>query len=163
MSDFASYIGMATGSVSLAMLVYRFGYKDSKVDAYIKKASDDDEKYPIAEIATQVKTMWDVYVVSALHDRRDLASHQSPLTITEEGEAMIPEDIKQVLLVYNVRPGQVHSASWMVLKCIGLENIERLAVKINLPVPITLALLSVYYMKYHPECKLTEPACVTIS
>jgi hypothetical protein len=30
MSDFASYIGMATGSVSLAMLVYRFGYKDSK-------------------------------------------------------------------------------------------------------------------------------------
>jgi hypothetical protein len=160
-SDPTTYISLIIGIVTfiggVASGVYQFGFKNGEMGNILKGIKKDLDKYPLAEMSTQVKTMWDVYVMDALHGHPDLAQHRSPLTITEKGEAMIPDDIKQRLNAYRPPPNN-HSATWSVINCLGMEQVTSLSLEIKLPLSLVLALLSVFYEKYHPGISLSEPS-----
>jgi ABC-type transporter Mla MlaB component len=177
--DIVSYGSLA---IALGTLIYQVGFRNgssdkradatdkglaelkAKVDQYsmaaltsqVKTLSENSEKYPLAEISNQVKTLWEVYVVDALHNRSDLASRGSPLEITVKGEAMIPQDIKDMLKNHNPKIDNSHSAGWLVINCLGTDCITALAIKLDLSFAVTMALLAVYYRKLHPECELSE-------
>lgn len=177
--DFISYASLA---IAAGTLIYQLGFRnastDKRADAtdkgqadlkaildkyplgeisnQLKALSDNFEKYPLPEISNQVKTLWEVYVVDALHNRQDLANRGSPLEITTKGEAMIPQDIKDMLKNHNPKIDNTHSAGWLVINCLGIDCITMLGLKLDLSFAVTLALLSVFYRKYHPECELSE-------
>jgi len=177
--DIVSYGSLA---IALGTLIYQVGFRngssDKRADAtdkrvgdlkdvlekhplgeissQLKTLSDNFEKYPLPEISNQVKTLWEVYVVDALHNRQDLANRGSPLEITEKGEAMIPDDIKEMLKNHNPKFDNSHSAGWLTINCLGIDCITALSIKLDLSFAVTMALLAVYYRKLHPECELSE-------
>ena len=154
-------VAIILGALSIVGLLYRFLIRDAKVDSMMSQL----EKYSIPEMALQVKTLWQISVVEALHNRSDLATHQSPLKITEKGESLIPEDIKQLLLNHKITIKksckETNSGSWIVITCLGMDRILQLSKDLSLSLTITLALLTVFYIKYHPECKIEDPGNCT--
>jgi len=154
-----SVIGAITGLVSLIGLVYQLGYRNANVDGKIEKMEKTLEKWNLGEIGTQVKTLWDIYVLDALRNRPDLASHSSSLTINPKGEDMLPDDVKKALREFQPCDQDMDSASWLVVKCLGVERIENLSKNIDLSYQETVALLAVYYQKYHPECPPVKGTC----
>ena len=154
-----SVISLILGVLTLLGLLYQFAYRNAITDKTLRDFKDLLDKYSLAEISNQVNTMWEVYVLDALHSRPDLAKHNSPLQITDEGEAMIPQYIKDVLLSYHPDPYKNQSATWIVVSCLGTLKISELATELKLSTSITLSLLSVFYRKYHPETKLDTPTC----
>jgi hypothetical protein len=141
-------------ALSLAGMIYQFAFKNGATDSILKGIKKDMDKYPLAELANQVKTMWDVYVLDALHAHIDLASHKSPLSLTEKGLNMIPENIRELLKTDKGDTTQ-HSATWLVIKCLGMQTIDKLSVEMKLPVSIALALLTLLYKTYHIEASLS--------
>jgi hypothetical protein len=154
MSDATSVVTLVMAGLSLAGMIYQFAFKNGATDSILKGIKKDMDKYPLAELANQVKTMWDVYVLDALHAHIDLASHKSPLSLTEKGLEMIPASVKEQLKG-DKGDTDKHSATWLVIKCLGMQNIDKLSVEMNLPVSIELALLTLLYKTYHDGVSLT--------
>jgi len=150
-----SVVTLVMAGLSLAGMVYQFAFKNGTTDTILKGIKRDMDKYPLAELANQVKTMWDVYVLDALHAHIDLASHKSPLSLTEKGLEMIPASVKEQLKG-DKGDTDKHSATWLVIKCLGMQNIDKLSVEMNLPVSIELALLTLLYRTYHGEASLSS-------
>jgi len=154
MSDATSIVTLVMAGLSLVGMIYQFAFKNGTTDSILKGMKKDMDKYPLAELANQVKTMWDVYVLDALHAHIDLATHKSPLSLTEKGLEMIPASTKE-MLKYDKGDTDKHSATWLVIKCLGMQAIDKLSVEMNLPVSIELALLTLLYKTYHDGVSLT--------
>lgn len=157
----AAIVGSVTGIISLGGLIYLLGNKlgwlkawKESVDAWMKAHDDNFQKYPPGETALMCKTMWDIYVVGALRDRPDLATHQSAFKLTPNGIDLIPDKIKEALSRIEVLPQDKESLAtgWLVVKNLGIPTIETLAKEKDLSVPEAIAILSTYLDNHTNNC-----------
>jgi len=81
MENIAGIIGAVSGCLSLLGLVYLFGVWRGKVDSTLNAFKQCLKDYPPAEMWTMTRTLWDIYVIEALHHRPDLAEHGSSLPL----------------------------------------------------------------------------------
>ena len=91
-----------------------------------------------------VKTLWDIYVVSALHHRPDLAEHGSGYKLKADGEDLIPDHMK-ALLKRIPRVADNHNdvaTGYLVVKNIGMDLINEMAEQKELSVQETIAIMS---------------------
>lgn len=146
MQQVLQILGIVSGLLSLAGVIYLIGYWKGGIDAWKREMSRCIEQYPPAETALMVKTLWEIYVVDALRARPDLAEHASLFKLKKEAEFLIPDEIKQrlVQIPRNPENSDEVASGWLVVKKIGLYSIERLAVEKNLSVQETIAILSTY-------------------
>jgi len=144
--DIASIVGAGTGSISLLGLVYLFGGGRGKVDSAINGLSEVVKNYPPAEMWTMTKTLWDIYVIEALHHRPDLAEHGSSFKLKKEGEDLIPDHMKTLLkrITRNPYNSEAIATGYLVVKHIGLELINEMAEQKKLSVQEAIAILSTY-------------------
>lgn len=149
----AAVIGVLTGFASLIGIFYGLifklgwlkGWKES-VDEWQKKHDEAEKDCSPHETALMCKTMWDIYVVGALRDRPDLATHRSPLKLTPYSESIIPDDLKITLnMIRTGRQDKENIATgWLVVKYLGITKIEKLSKDKELSIPETIAVLSTY-------------------
>lgn len=146
MQDIAAVIGAISGVVSLLAIVYFAGVWRSQVDKDRAYFRDCLKLYPPGEMWTMVKTLWDIYVVDALHNRPDLATHHSAYKLKPEGECLIPDDIKQALrqIPMNPRNREDIASGWLVIKYLGVERVSQMAELKDLTVQEAVAVLSTY-------------------
>jgi len=92
------------------------------------------------------KTLWDIYIVDALHHRPDLAERGSAFKLLPEGEDLIPDDLKQILdsIPNNPLNSEGISSGYLVVKYIGLEPLSKMAQEKKLSVQEAIAILSCY-------------------
>ena len=150
MHDIAGVIGAISGSLSLLGIVYLFGIWRGKVDSALQEFKDCIHHYPPAEMWTMCKTLWEIYVVEALHHRPDLAEHGSGFRLKKEGEDLIPDYIKPLLqrIPHNPSASENIATGYLVVKHIGLDLIGKMAEEKQLSVQEAIAILSTYL-----ECK----------
>lgn len=145
MENLTGLIGSISGVISIIILIYMLGYWKGKVDQHLKSFERCLQDYPPAELATMVKTLWEVYVVDALHHRPDLATHSS-FHLKQEGHDLIPERIKPALDA--IPPSEYNSnaiaSGYLVVKYLGIEIIQGVAREGALSVHETIAILSCY-------------------
>jgi len=60
------------------------------------------------DMSSKIDTLWNIYVLDALHTKPNLAQYHSPMSITAAGVEEIPEDIRLSLnlfasVVMNIR------------------------------------------------------------
>ena len=144
MHDIAGVIGAVTGCISLLGIAYLFGVWRGKVDSALKDFTKSLEQYPPAEMWTMTKTLWDVYVVSALGHRPDLAEHGSGFRLKQEGEDLIPDHLKVLLKRIPRHPDndELIANGYLVVKHIGIDLINKMAEQNKLSVQETIAILS---------------------
>jgi len=146
MQDIAGIIGAISGVISLVAIIYFLGVWRGQVDKDRTYFSDCLRLYPPGEMWTMVKTLWDIYVVDALHNRPDLAEHHSAYKLKPEGEELIPEDVKQKLkeIPKNPRSKEDIASGWLVVKFLGMERVSQMAEKKGLTVQEAIAVLSAF-------------------
>ena len=147
--NIVSIVGAVSGCLSLFGLVYLFGIWRGKVDSALNELKNCIKNYPPAEMWTMTKTLWDIYVVDALRNRPDLAEHQSAYKLRKEGEDLIPEHLKAELCQISKNPsigeqGEAIASGWLVVKCLGMEAISRMAEEKELSIQESIAILSTY-------------------
>jgi len=144
--DIASIVGAISGCISLLGLAYLFGVWRGKVDHAINDLSEVVKNYPPAEMWTMTKTLWDIYVIEALHHRPDLAEHGSSFKLKKEGEDLIPDHMKTLLkrIPHNPHNSEAIATGYLVVKHIGLELINEMAEQKKLSVQEAIAILSTY-------------------
>ncbi|KKM78276.1 hypothetical protein LCGC14_1361560 [marine sediment metagenome] len=145
MNDIAGIIGAISGSISLLGLAYFLGVWRGKIDTALHGVQDSIKNYPPAEMWTMVKTLWDIYVVDALHHRPDLAEHGSGFKLKKEGEDLIPDHMKTLLSRIPHNPynnSEAIATGYLVVKHIGLDPINDMAAQKELSVQETIAILS---------------------
>ena len=149
--NIVSIVGAVSGCLSLFGLVYLFGIWRGKVDSALNELKNCIKNYPPAEMWTMTKTLWDIYVISALHHRPDLAERGSSFKLKKEGEDLIPEYMKPLLerIPHNTLKSEAIATGYLVVKCIGLELIGKMAEDKQLNVQETIAILSCY-LETHP-------------
>lgn len=146
MESITSIIGAISGCLSLLGIVYLFGVWRGKVDTQLKDFTKCIKDYPPAEMWTMVKTLWEIYVVAALHRRPDLAEHGSGYTLKKEGEDLIPDYILPLLkgIPRNPHNSEAVATGYLVVKHIGLELISKMAEEKDLTVQESIAILSTW-------------------
>ena len=144
MHDLPGIIGAVSGCISLLGIVYLAGIWRGEVNSALKKFNQNLDQYPPAEMWTMTKTLWEVYVVSALHHRPDLAEHGSGFKLKREGEDLIPEHLKTLLrsIPRNHGNHEAIASGYLVVKHIGINQINDLAEKKLITVQETIAVLS---------------------
>ena len=100
----ASWFGAITGVFSLIMIFLYLGVWKGQTD-------------------TKVNTLWDIYVMDALHDMPELLHHSLP-SLTEEGMREIPADLKQCLDKHLCKG---KNYGWEVVQCLGLDKVTGFA------------------------------------
>lgn len=149
--DLAAIIGAVSGVASILGLAYLLGIWKGGVDSKLKDITQLLSQYPPSETALMTKTLWDIYVVDALRNRPDLAEHQSAYKLRKEGEDLIPDHLKAELCQISKNPsigekGEAIASGWLVVKCLGMEAISRMAEEKGLSVQESIAILSTYLM-----------------
>ena len=144
--EIASIVGAVSGCLSLIGIVYMLGIWRGRVDSALKETRDNMQNYPPAEMWTMVKTLWEVYVVSALHHRPDLAEHGSGFRLKREGEDLIPDHLKALLerIPRNPDNNELIATGYLVVKHIGIDLINEMAEQKTLSVQEAIAILSTY-------------------
>jgi len=152
MEQIASIVGAVSGSISLLGIAYLFGVWRGKVDNAINGLSEVVKNYPPAEMWTMTKTLWDIYVIEALHHRPDLAEHGSGFKLKKEGEDLIPDHMKTLLkrIPHNPYNSEAIATGYLVVKHIGLELINEMAEQKKLSVHEAIAILSCYLDDTNP-------------
>ena len=142
MENVASIIGAVSGVLSLLGLVYVLGIWRGKVDNYLKNA----DNYPPAEMWTMVKTLWEIYVIDALHHRPDLAKQGSGYHLEPDGEDCIPDYMIPLLKQIPRNPfnHELIASGYLVVKHIGLDRIQEMSAEKDLSVQEAIAILSTY-------------------
>lgn len=146
MEQIASMVGAISGCASLLGIVYFLGFWRGRVDTTLNEFRGSMTNYPPAEMWTMVKTLWDIYVVSALHHRPDLAEHGSAYRLKKEGEDLIPDYMKPLLqrIPRNPYNSEMVATGYLVVKHIGLELIANMAAEKELSVQESIAILSTW-------------------
>lgn len=147
MENIAGIIGAVSGTISVLGLVYIFAYWRGKVDTALKDLHCCLRDYPPAEMWTMVKTLWEIYVVEALHHRPDLADHGSAFHLKKEGVDLIPDHLKTLLDSIPQNPlcnNEAIASGYLVVKSIGLDLIGKMADEKGLSVQEAIAILSCY-------------------
>jgi len=139
--------GIVLGLASLGGYIYIFAYWKGGVDEWRKKHDEDHKNsLPLCELSDMCKTMYEIYVVDALRRRPDLATHQSPYTLTDGARLLIPEPIKEILCQINRRPENREDlvSGYLVVKHLGIDRIETIAKDMKLSVQEAIAILSTF-------------------
>lgn len=123
--NFVSIIGAITGCISLVLIIYTMGVWKGSVD-------------------TKLKTLWDVYILDALHDRPDLAHHSSSYSLTPQGSELIPPVIKELLNQIGPKELGSEPPGWLVVKTLGINSIEQMATTKSLTIRQSIGVLSTY-------------------
>ncbi|MBA7469598.1 hypothetical protein ES707_04870 [subsurface metagenome] len=146
MENVTSIVGAISGCISLLGIAYLFGVWRGKVDSALKNFNKCMEQYPPAEMWTMTKTLWEIYVVEALHHRPDLAEHGSGFKLKKEGENLIPDHLKTLLsrIPRNPHNSEAIASGYLVVKHIGMDLINEMATQKELSVQETIAILSCY-------------------
>jgi len=146
MTDIASIIGAITGGLSLIGVIYMLGVWRGKVDSKLNSLGKSLQDYPLAEMWTMTKTLWDVYVMDALRHRPDLAEHGSGFKLKESGKDLIPDYILPLLDQIPHNPGlrEDIATGYLVVKHIGLEMVSQMAEEKKVSIQEAIALLSTY-------------------
>ncbi|MBA7646979.1 hypothetical protein ES703_54747 [subsurface metagenome] len=146
MHDLAGLIGAISGSVSLLGIIYLLGVWRGKIDTTINAFKESIKNYPPAEMWTMTKTLWEIYVVEALHHRPDLAEHGSGFRLKKEGEDLIPDYMLPLLQRIPRNPFNTEAVAtgYLVVKHIGLELISKMAEEKKLTVQESIAILSTH-------------------
>ncbi|MBA7685185.1 hypothetical protein ES703_93603 [subsurface metagenome] len=146
MENIASIVGAVSGCISLLGIVYLLGVWRGKVDSTLNDFKQCLKDYPPAEMWTMTKTLWDIYVVSALHHRPDLAEHGSAFRLKKEGEDCIPDLMKALLdrIPRNPHNSEAIATGYLVVKHIGLDLISEMAEEKQLTVQEAIAILSTH-------------------
>jgi len=144
MHDLPGIIGAVSGCISLLGIVYLAGIWRGEVNSALKKFNQNLEQYPPAEMWTMTKTLWEVYVISALHHRPDLAEHGSGFKLKREGEDLIPEHLKTQLKHIPRKLGNHEdiASGYLVVKHIGIDQINEMAELKLITVQETIAIMS---------------------
>ena len=144
MHDLPGIIGAVSGCISLLGIVYLAGIWRGEVNSALKKFNQNLDQYPPAEMWTMTKTLWEVYVISALHHRPDLAEHGSGYTLKREGEDLIPEYLKAQLkrIPRNHGNHEDIASGYLVVKHIGIDQINEMAELKLITVQETIAIMS---------------------
>lgn len=154
MDNILNILGVITGTISALGIVYLIGFWKGQVDSDRVEWKRCQKEYPLAELWTMAKTMWDIYVVDALHQRPDLANRNSPLKLTNKGKDLIPGEIK---LILDQVPGNPNckediANGWLAVKSVGLESIDKMAKDTGLSVQESIAVLSTYLDERRNHC-----------
>ena len=146
MENIASIVGAVSGCISLLGIVYLFGVWRGKIDSAVNELKDIIKSYPPAEMWTMTKTLWDIYVVEALHHRPDLAERGSGFKLKKEGEDLIPDYMLSLLDRIPRNPGMREdiATGYLVVKHIGLEMVSQMAEERKVSIQEVIALLSCY-------------------
>ncbi len=146
MENIASIVGAVSGCLSLLGLVYLFGVWRGKVDNKLNGLAKSLHDYPLAEMWTMTKTLWDVYVMDALRHRPDLAEHGSRFKLKQPGKDLIPDYIKPLLdrLPHNPGLKEDIATGYLVVKHIGIDIINGMAEQKKLSIQEAIAILSCY-------------------
>jgi hypothetical protein len=145
-------IALVLGIVSLMSTILLVGVWKGRIEADVSIIKKELEKYNIAEIASEVHTLWEVYVVDAMRSHPNLAQQHSPLKITEEGINEIPPEIQQALEKFPVchtENGDI--PAWDAVKCLGLPVIQQVANTKGWTLQKTIALLGLYLKKLEED------------
>jgi len=146
MEYIASIVGAVSGCISLLGIVYLFGIWRGKVDSALTEFRASFKDYPPAEMWTMVKTLWDIYVLAALHNRPDLAEHGSSYKLKKKGCDLVPDYMAALLNQIPHNPGRREdiATGYLVVKHIGLELISKMAEEEKLTVQESIAILSTW-------------------
>jgi len=147
MEDVKWIVGSVSGCISLVGMVYFLGVWRGQISSSVKDLKEVVKNYPPAEMWTMTKTLWDIYVVEALHHRPDLAERGSAFKLKKEGEDLIPDNMKALLDRFPHNPGLHNEAiatGYLVVKYIGLDLIGEMAKEKQLSVQEAIAILSCY-------------------
>jgi len=146
MQNLSMIIAILSGAVSLLTIVYLLGFWKGKVDSSLNEVKECIKSYPPAEMWTMVKTLWDIYVIEALHHRPDLVDHGSGYRLKKEGMDLIPEYMKPILnrIPRNPYNSEAIATGYLVVKYVGLDLINQMASEKQLTVQETIAILSTY-------------------
>jgi len=150
--DIAGIIGAVSGCISLVGIVYFLGVWRGKIETSVKELKEVIKNYPPAEMWTMTKTLWDIYVIEALHHRPDLAEQGSGFHLKREGEDLIPDHMKALLDGIPHNPSfnnEGNATGYMAVKYIGLELIGKMAEEKGLSVQEAIAILSCYLDGHH--------------
>lgn len=142
MTDIAAIIGAISGVISLLGVIYGFGVWKGRMQTRVERLERDYQEYPPAEIAMMAKTLWEIYVVDALRSRPDLVEHSSSFRLKKEGEALIPDHLKNMLDSMPHNP--TAAKGWEVVKTMGMEPISQMAEEKGLTVQQAIAILTAY-------------------
>lgn len=146
-SELQADITFVLSIITFVGIVYGVVYWKATVDATLRRCKNCQDNYPPEETHRMVKTLWDIYVVGALQNKPDLAQHKSPYKLTQAGEQLIPSRIREFLDHVNLKTWESAediASGWLVVKHIGLDDIELVAKAMKLEIPETVAVLSLY-------------------
>ncbi len=146
MEHIATITGAISGGLSLIGVIYMLAYWRGKVDTQLNSLSKSFHDYPPGEMWTMTKTLWEIYVVEALHHRPDLAEHGSGFKLKKEGEDLISDRMKTLLdnIPGNPFNSEYIATGYLVVKHIGLDGINEMAEQKKLSVQEAIAVLSCY-------------------
>ena len=154
LAGIAAIIGAVSGCTSLVGIVYFLGVWRGKIDTSVTELKEALKNYPPAEMWTMTKTLYDIYIVEALHHRPDLAVHGSSFKLKKEGEDMIPDGMRTLLDSIPLNPSynsEAVATGYLVVKYFGLDIIGEMAKEQKISVQEAIALLSCYLDARQPS------------
>ena len=153
LTNIAAIFGIIGGIIAVFTIVYMVGFWRRGIEDDIEQTKDGiaeikDElkQHNLASFCLMVQTLWDVYVLDALHKRPDIAVSHSRPKLTQKGLDFIPEDIKERLdkLEISVKDWANISSGYLVVQVVGLDRITKLAGENALNIQEMIAVLSSY-------------------
>ena len=139
-------VGVISGCLSLVGIIYMLGYWKGQIDSKLRGIQQILASYSLSELSLMTKTLWEIYVVDALHSRPDLADHHSAYQLKKEGNDLIPANLKEVLdkISLDHEASNAIASGWLAVKHIGIATISQMAEQQKLSVQEAIAILSCY-------------------
>ena len=137
-------IGCIGGLLAIVNYISTRSAWRGSIDSKIKLLTECMNSYPPAEMYTMVKALWKIYVLDALSQRPDLASHSSPLKLYPATENLIPEDVRESLDVLRRQRKDDIKTGFTVADHFGPDKITEIAKRMGTGPQLTVAILSTY-------------------